>query len=81
LGIVSYQFECNGGPLGSAHGVDNAQLRQAAFQSNHVLFKAKGLAAIDRHNLVNAIAKNKSTVHHAYFGVVKLNEGTVEIAG
>ena len=81
IGIGRHQPQCHVGPLGVCHRVGDAQLGQAAVEPRHVLGKAKGLAGVDGHHLIDAVAKNEASIHHADLGLGEFSELAVEVAG
>ena len=68
-------------PLRAAHGIDDAQFRQAAVQPRHVFGKAERPAAVDGHDFVHAVAEDEAAVHDADLGVGQSREFAVEVTG
>ena len=66
-------------PLSRCQWLDYTQLLQTSAESIQVLLHAERLAAIDRNDLINAVAENETPVHHADLGVTDGAVFTVEV--
>jgi hypothetical protein len=61
-------------------GVVDAHLAQAALQPRHVLVETEQALAIDRHHLVDAVAKDEAAVQYRHLGVAHARVLAVQVA-
>jgi hypothetical protein len=60
-------------------GVVDLQLGERARQARHVLLEAEGLAEVDGHVFVDAVAEDEAAVEHADLGVAQGGVFAVEV--
>jgi hypothetical protein len=60
--------------------VGDAQLGQAAAEPRHVLVEAEQLPAVDRNDLVDAVAEDEAAVEHRDLGLGEPHVFAVEVA-
>jgi len=67
-------------PLDKRERIGNLQLGQRTVEPRHVFFEAKGLAAVDGDDFIDAVAENETTVEHADLCVPEGGVLAVEVA-
>src|SRR5690606_12529431 len=78
-GVAGDQHVDQGGPAGGVQRVGDADLVEAALEPRQVLGPAERASAVDRHDLVDAVAEDEAPVEHRDPGFLDGEEVAVQV--